>query len=52
MSAVSVTTVNDVTNLAQKYVDPDHLVILIVGDKAKIIDAIKATNIGPVVELD
>ena len=38
--------------MSKKYMDPDHLVILIVGDKAKIYDSIKATNIAPVVELD
>ncbi|MEP6831868.1 MAG: pitrilysin family protein, partial [Gemmatimonas sp.] len=52
IAAVNATTSADVAAMSKKYFDPDHLVVLIVGDKAKVFDSIKATHIGPVVELD
>jgi hypothetical protein len=37
---------------ARKYIDPDHLAIVIVGDRAKIEQPLAATKIGPIVILD
>jgi zinc protease len=49
---VNAVTAADVQRVAQKYIDADHLTILIVGDRAKIEAAVKATGIAPVVVLD
>lgn len=51
-SAVNAVTKDDVVRVAQKYIDPDKLAILIVGDRAKIEDPLRATKIAPVVLLD
>jgi zinc protease len=51
-TGVNAVTVADVQHVAQKYLDADHLVILIVGDRAKIEAPIRATGIAPVVVLD
>lgn len=45
-------TAADVQRVANKYLDADHLTILIVGDRAKIEAPVRATNIAPVVILD
>jgi zinc protease len=50
--AVDAVTKDDVVRVAQKYIDPDHLAIVIVGDKSKIEAPLKATNIAPIVVLD
>lgn len=50
--AVNAVTKDDVVRVAKKYIDPDHLAILIVGDKSKIEGPLKATGIAPVVVLD
>lgn len=50
--AVNAVTRNDVVRVAQKYIDPDKLAILIVGDRSKIEAPLRATNIAPVVLLD
>lgn len=50
--AVNAVTKNDVVRVAQKYIDPDRLAILIVGDRAKIEAPLRATKIAPVVVLD
>ena len=42
----------DVVRVAQKYLDPDHLAILIVGDRDKIEAPLIATKIAPIVRLD
>ncbi len=52
IAAVRATTAADVAAMTLKYMDPDHLTILVVGDGAKIADAVKATGIAPVVLLD
>ena len=49
---VSAVTAGDVQRVAQKYIDADHLTILIVGDRAKIEAPVRATGIAPVVVLD
>ena len=50
--AVNAVTKDDVVRVAQKYIDPDHLALLIVGDRAKIEARLVATKIAPVVLLD
>jgi zinc protease len=50
--AVNAVTKDDVVRVAQKYVDPDHLAILIVGDREKIEGPLMATKIAPIVRLD
>jgi zinc protease len=52
IAQVNATTPADVAAMSAKYMDPDHLNILIVGDGAKISDAVRATAIAPVVVLD
>jgi hypothetical protein len=49
---VDAVTKEDVMRVARKYIDPDHLEILIVGDRAKIEAPVKATGIAPVVIVD
>ena len=49
---VNAVTKDDVVRVAQKYIDPDHLAILIVGDRSKIEAPLAATHIAPVVVLD
>jgi zinc protease len=50
--AVNAVTKEDVVRVAQKYIDPDRLAILIVGDKSKIEGPLAATKIAPIVVLD
>ena len=45
-------TVADATAAARKHLDPEHMAIVIVGDRAKIEAALKAANIAPVVVVD
>lgn len=52
ISGVKALTTADLQRVATKYIDPDHLVILIVGDRAKIEAPVRATGIAPVVVLD
>ena len=52
IAQVNATTSADVAATAAKYMDPAHLMILVVGDAAKISDAVRATGIAPVVNLD
>ena len=52
IASINATTSADVASMSSKYMDPSHLIILIVGDKAKIMDGLKGTNIAPIVELD
>jgi zinc protease len=49
---VNAVTIADVQRAAEKYIDADHLTILIVGDRAKIEAPVRATGIAPVVVLD
>jgi len=51
-TAVGAVTKDDVVRVAQKYIDPDHLAIVIVGDRAKIEGPLAATKIAPIVWLD
>jgi zinc protease len=52
IAQVRSTTAADVSAMTKKYMDPEHLSIVIVGDGAKIEAAVRATNIAPVVKLD
>jgi predicted Zn-dependent peptidase len=49
---VSAITKEDVVNAAKRYIDLDHLAIVIVGDRAAIETPLKATNIAPLTLLD
>ncbi|MDB4874226.1 MAG: peptidase domain protein [Gemmatimonadetes bacterium] len=49
---VSAVTKEDVVRVAQKYLDPEKLAIVIVGDRSKIESALAATKIAPIVILD
>ena len=50
--AVRSVTRDDVLRVAKKYVDLDHLNIVIVGDRKSIEAPLKATGIAPIVILD
>jgi zinc protease len=50
--SVNAVTRDDVVRVAQKYIDPDRLAIVIVGDRAKIEAPLAATKIAPIVILD
>lgn len=49
---IGAVTQGDAQRVAQKYIDPSHLAVVIVGDRKSIEGPIKALNIGPVVFLD
>ena len=49
---VNAVTKEDVVRVAQKYIDPDRLAIVIVGDREKIEGPLTATKIAPIVRLD
>jgi zinc protease len=49
---VGAVTTDDVVRVAKKYIDLDHLAIVVVGDRAAIEGPLKATNIGPITYLD
>src|SRR5262249_22511219 len=38
---------NDVSRVARKYIDPDKVVIVVVGDRAKIEPGLRALKLGP-----
>ena len=50
--AVGAITKDDVLRVAKKYVDLDHLAIVIVGDRATLEGPLKATGIAPIAYLD
>ena len=52
IAGINAVTADEVVRAAQKYIDPDHLSIVIVGDRAMIQAPLEATRIGPVVLLD
>ena len=49
---INAVTAADIQRVAQKYIDVDHLTILIVGDREKIEGPVRATGVAPVVILD
>jgi zinc protease len=50
--AVSAVTKEDLTRVANLYIDLNHLAIVIVGDRSAIEEKLKATNIAPITILD
>lgn len=52
IKGVNAVTSEDVVRAAQQHIDPDHLAIVIVGDRAKIEEPLAATKIAPIVRLD
>jgi zinc protease len=50
--AIATVTTDDVVRVARKYIDLDHLAIVIVGDRATIEAPLKATGIAPIALLD
>jgi zinc protease len=49
---INAVTKEDVMRVAKQYIDPDHMAIVIVGDRQKIEPGLRATGIAPVVLLD
>ena len=49
---IEAVTQGDVQRVAQKYIDPSHMAIVIVGDRKSIEAPIKATNVAPITHLD
>lgn len=45
---IAAVTQAQVQSVARRYIDPTHLAIVVVGDRAKIEAPVRATNIGPV----
>lgn len=52
VTQINAVTKEQVLDAARKYLDPDHLAIVIVGDRAKIEGPLAATKIAPIVLLD
>jgi len=51
-SKVSAVTKDDLLRVAKKYIDLNHLAIVIVGDRSVVEGPLKATNIAPITMLD
>jgi zinc protease len=51
-SKINAVTKDDLTRVAKKYIDVDHMNLVIVGDRASIEAALKATGIAPIQILD
>jgi zinc protease len=51
-ASVNAVTKEDVVRVARKYIDPDHLAIVIVGDRKAIQKPLEALKIAPIVLLD
>ena len=49
---VSAVTKEDLLRVAKRYIDLEHLAIVIVGDRAEVESALKATSIAPITLLD
>ena len=49
---IGAVTQGEAQYVAEKYIDPSHLVVVVVGDRKSIEGPIKALNIGPLVFLD
>lgn len=49
---VSAVTKEDLLRVAKRYIDLEHLAIVIVGDRAQVESALKATSIAPITFLD
>ena len=51
-SKVNAVTPDDLVRVAKKYIDLNHLNIVVVGDRATVEEALRKTGIAPVVILD
>jgi zinc protease len=51
-TGVTAVSANDVAAAAAKYVDADHLVIVVTGDRKVLEPALRAANLAPVVVVD
>jgi zinc protease len=49
---IDATTAEDVERVAKKYLIPENMIVVAVGDKAKIEPELKKLNLGPIKELD
>lgn len=49
---IDAVTQGEVQRVAQKYIDPSHMAIVVVGDQKSIEAPLKATGVAPVVHLD
>jgi zinc protease len=49
---IDAVTLDDLNRVARKYIDLDHLAIVIVGDRSKIEAPLRAANIAPITYLD
>ena len=49
---IAAVTKEDLMRVAKRYVDIKHLAIVIVGDRAKIEEPLKATGIAPITHID
>ncbi len=45
---IEAVTVSDVTRVADTYITPDHFAVVVVGDRAAVIEKIEALKLGPV----
>jgi predicted Zn-dependent peptidase len=50
--AIAPITAGDVLRVAKKYIDLDHLSIIIVGDRKSIEEPLRKTGVAPIVFLD
>lgn len=48
MSRILAVTQKDVQRVAKKYIDPEKVAIILVGDRAKIEKGVRALNLGPI----
>ncbi|MFL5508160.1 MAG: insulinase family protein, partial [Gemmatimonadaceae bacterium] len=48
VQSIEAVTQTDVARVAQQYINPGSLAILIVGDRKTIEQGLKATNVGPI----
>jgi zinc protease len=51
-AGVQAVTPADVSTAAARYLNPDHLVIVVTGDRKVIEPALRAANLAPIVILD
>ncbi|HET6763843.1 MAG TPA: pitrilysin family protein [Longimicrobiaceae bacterium] len=49
---VNAVTLDDLTRVARRYIDLQHLAIVVVGDRSKIEAPLRATGVAPIVLLD
>lgn len=52
VDGINTVTAADVQRVAKQYIDPDHFVIVVVGDRAAVEPGLKALNEGPVIARD